>query len=117
MSDEICLNQAFSEDDSIKDFTDDLLNQGFTAGYMKGKNEAETSMYCDGYNDGYNKLLNEFKDSFIELNKLMCQYFEMWDTRKELTELENLGLHIVTIGMQDLGAFIDKSYKGIEYKF
>lgn len=72
------------------------------------QNELSTGLYVDGFNDGYKALHKEFKDSFEELNKLMCEYFEKWDTRKELTELEKLALHIVTIGMQDLGAFIDK---------
>ena len=81
------------------------------------KEEIDTSLYYDGFNDGYKALHKEFKDSFAELNKLMADYFEMWDTRKELTELENLGLHIVTIGMQDLGAFIDKDKDTYEVSF
>ncbi len=68
----------------------------------------DTSLYYDGFKDGYKSLYKEFKDSFEEINGLMVQYFEMWNTKVELTELEKLGLHIITIGMQDLGAFIDK---------
>lgn len=73
-----------------------------------------TKLYADGFNDGRKSLADEYINSFIELNKLMCEYFEKWDTRKELTELEKLGLHIVTIGMQDLGAFIDKNQNEID---
>lgn len=81
------------------------------------REEVDTSLYYDGFNDGYKALHSEFKNSFEELNKLMCDYFEKWDTRKELTELEKLGLHIVTIGMQDLGAFIDKDKDTYEVNF
>lgn len=83
----------------------------------KALDDLDKSLYCDGFNDGYNCLLNEFKDSFVELNKLMADYFKMWDTRKELTELEKLALNIVTIGMQDLGAFIDKENKETTISF
>lgn len=79
--------------------------------------EIDTSLYYDGFNDGYKALHKEFKGSFEELNKLMEEYFEMWDIRKELTELEKLGLHIVTIGMQDLGAFICKDRDAYEVSF
>ena len=48
--------------------------------------------FCDkgkcAYYDKYKALYKEFKYAFEELNKLMVVYFEMWDTRKELTELE-----------------------------
>lgn len=102
---------------SKDNFTDDLLNQGFTKGYNKAQEEINTAMYYDGFNDGYRTLHREFKESFEELNKLMCEYFEKWDTRKELTELEKLALHIVTIGMQDLGAFIYKDKDTDEVSF
>lgn len=79
--------------------------------------EIDTSLYYDGFKDGYKSLYKEFKDSFEEINGLMVQYFEMWNTKVELTELEKLGLHIITIGMQDLGAFIDKGKDTSEVSF
>lgn len=60
------------------------------------------------------KEFTDYKYEFEELNKLMEDYFEMWDTRKELTELEKLGLRIVTIGTQNLGAFISKIEENTE---
>ena len=83
----------------------------------KALDDLDKTLYYDGFNDGYNCLLNEFKDSFIELYKLMADYLKMWDARKDLTELEELALRIVAIGRQDLGAFIDKNKDTYEVGF
>lgn len=76
MSDEVCLVRAFSEeDDSIEDFTDDLLNQGYA---KSGRIEIKGLQYEDLViiltNNGYDVQVTVNATNNATSNKYVIDY-------------------------------------------